>query len=143
MPKPLLLHGKCRSQPTVAAGTSDSENNLHYLIDKRSGITFLVDTGATLSVFPATFADITIMQRSPTTLSAANGSAIPTYGKKRINCSGYRRALLRGLVIRRRKTPALGDYLFHHAFLHLGKNTEFFLLKFIAAKLVTTTFIAP
>ena len=118
MPKPLLLHGKRGSRPTVAAGTSGSENNLYYLIDKRSGITFLVDTGATLSFFPATFAGIAIRQRSPTTLSAANGSAIPTYGKKRINVTIGSSTIPWDFILAKVTRPLLGaDFLRHYGLL--------------------------
>ena len=116
MPKPLLLHGKRGSRPTVAAGTSGSENNLYYLIDKCSSITFLVDTGATLSVFPATFADITIRQCSPTTLPAANGSAIPTYDKKRINVTISSSTIPWDFILA--KVTLLGaDFLCHYGLL--------------------------
>ena len=118
MLKPLLLHGKCRSRPTVAEGTSGSKNNLYYLIDKRSGITFLVDTGATLSVFPATFADIAIRQRSPTALSAGNGSAIPTYGKKRINVTIGSSTIPWDFILAKVTRPLLGaDFLRHYGLL--------------------------
>ena len=55
-----------------------------YVLDKATNIKFLVDSGAEVSLFPATTADRTSGRSGPA-LMAANGSAIPSFGLRSIS----------------------------------------------------------
>ncbi|GFW83533.1 gag-pol polyprotein [Trichonephila clavipes] len=57
--------------------------NRVLLADSSSKITFLIDTGADISVIPKSFAPHAKVQQG-LTLYASNGTKIPTYGTKRI-----------------------------------------------------------
>ena len=63
-----------------AIGLNDS---LLFVWDKNSGRRFLVDTGAEVSILPATGLDTRIGQSGPA-LKAANGSTIRTYGVRTV-----------------------------------------------------------
>jgi len=57
-----------------------------FIVDKKSKITFLVDTGADFSVWPASpHHKWSIKHDNNFTLFAANGSTINTYGEKIIS----------------------------------------------------------
>ncbi len=76
--------GKRPGQPPVgAAAVGPTLNSLFYVHDRQSGRRFLVDTGAEVSVLPATAID---KQSGPQgkQLTAANGSTIRTYGTRTI-----------------------------------------------------------
>lgn len=75
------IFGKRQRQPlgVAAAGTPHHSNTL-LVKDRKAGHTYLVDTGAEVSVYPASAQDRKRLQ--PTTaLSAANGTSIRTWGK--------------------------------------------------------------
>lgn len=74
----MLMGGKRPGQPLVAAAAGQS-NGLLYLTDSLSKTQFLVDTGAEISVLPATGLDTRTKQLGPPLL-AANGSHIQTFG---------------------------------------------------------------
>ena len=57
-----------------------------YLLDHVSNTRFLVDSGAEVSLFPASTADKARGPHGPA-LIAANGSPIESYGTKQINIS--------------------------------------------------------
>ena len=78
-----------RVSATHAAGPHDSR--LLFVEDVNSRCKFLVDTGAEVSVFPATPGDR--FQASPfSSLKAANGSNIAVYGQRSLNLNlGLRR----------------------------------------------------
>ena len=63
----------------AAAGSLQS--NTLSVEDKKSGLSYLVDTGAEVSVYPASAQDRRTLQPS-NTLSAANGTSIRTWGKR-------------------------------------------------------------
>ena len=65
----------------MVAGLKDC---LLYVSDRKSGRRFLVDTGAEISVIPATGLK-TRTSASSQPLLAANGSSIQTYGKHNLN----------------------------------------------------------
>ena len=71
--------------PKIAAVTRcrDKQARLLYVKDDSSRRCFLVDTGALVSVFPASGLDIHSHHARPL-LEAANGSTIHTYGEKQI-----------------------------------------------------------
>lgn len=86
-----------------------------FIYDKSTGKKFLVDTGANVSVLPATPRD---KQRTPTNyLYAANGSQIPTYGERTIVLNiGMRRAYSWRFMVGTVSRPILGaDFLHYHA----------------------------
>ena len=63
-----------------------SPRSTMYLLDQVSNTRFLVDSGAEVSLFPATTADKARGPHGPA-LIAANGSPIKSYGTKQINIS--------------------------------------------------------
>lgn len=64
-------------------GTGVSNSNTFSVLDHRTGQHFLIDTGADVSVYPASAQDRKSNPPS-TTLSAANGTSIHTWGKRNI-----------------------------------------------------------
>ena len=66
-----------------AMSQSHCRPQLLYVRDGNSGRTFLIDTGARVSVFPATGADTRSGNSGPQ-LEAANGTAIRSYGSRNI-----------------------------------------------------------
>ena len=78
--------GKHQGQSPVAAvagQTSNQKSRLLYAVDRNSGRRFLVDSGAEVSVFPASPYQIQLgSQGLP--LAAANGSSINTFGTRNI-----------------------------------------------------------
>ncbi|KII61927.1 Transposon Ty3-G Gag-Pol polyprotein [Thelohanellus kitauei] len=65
---------------------SNSDSSLLlYIHDGNSGVRFLIDTGAEISVIPATRHDRLNHQDNGCSLVAANGSQIKTYGNKQIS----------------------------------------------------------
>eukprot|EP00731_Ephydatia_muelleri_P021797 Em0014g388a len=78
--KPCSWSGK---EQAIVAMTASHNTGLFFLWDKISGRQFLVDTGAEISVIPATASDKrnTHDKQGPL-LSAANGTTIKTYGSR-------------------------------------------------------------
>lgn len=76
----------------ATAATGQSPSRLYYATDRTTGLRFLVDTGAELSVIPAENSRRYI--RNPlTTLQAANGTRIATFGHKSLTLDlGLRRS---------------------------------------------------
>ena len=68
-----------RTQSATLASATDHAKGLLFLCDEISGRQFLVDTGAEISVLPATRLDKRTGPSGPVLL-AANGSSIKTYG---------------------------------------------------------------
>ena len=68
-------------QKPVVASATGANRSLLFLLDEVSGKKFLVDTGAEMSVIPATREDERTRPLGPC-LSAANGSSIKTYGTR-------------------------------------------------------------
>ena len=92
-------------------------NSLFHVYDKSSRCKFLVDTGAEVSVFPATSLDRRF-GRKGLDLQAANGSRIKSYGSKllkiRLPCGTFRWSFILADV----GQPLLGaDFLRQHALL--------------------------
>ena len=79
MYKAMCMVGKRAGRASVVATASGLKDGLLFVCDKISGERFLVDTGAEVSVFPATGL-ITRTKHPGASLVAANGSAIKTYG---------------------------------------------------------------
>ena len=83
MCKAMCLVGKRADRASVVATASGLKDGLLFVRDEISGERFLVDTGAEVSVFPATGL-ITRTKQPGTSQVAANGSTIKTYGTRSI-----------------------------------------------------------
>ncbi|GFO46489.1 hypothetical protein PoB_007299400 [Plakobranchus ocellatus] len=76
-------------QGVAAAGTPHQPNMLSVM-DRTSGLSYLVDTGAEVSVYPASVQDRRAQQPT-TTLTVANGTSIYTWGRRSVSLAiGHR-----------------------------------------------------
>ena len=73
------LVGKRAGRSPIVATAASLNDSLLFVCDSHSGRRFLVNTGAEVSVLPATGLDTRIGEPGPS-LKAANGSSIKTYG---------------------------------------------------------------
>ncbi|XP_055604919.1 uncharacterized protein LOC129753145 [Uranotaenia lowii] len=116
-------------------------------VDK-SSVSFLIDTGADISVIPPTPREL-MNPKKTDQLFAANGSAINTYGTKRLNINiGLRRPFVWVFTIADVKSPIIGaDFLKHHDLLvdlHRSKlienqiNLEINNMNVVSEPLITT-----
>ena len=80
----MVEFGKRQSQSLVAVATGRHGQGLLFLCDSISKRQFLVDTGAEVSVLPATGLDTRTRQPGPPLL-AANGNSITTYGTRTLS----------------------------------------------------------
>lgn len=105
---------------TSAPGLSTSR--LLHIHDPTNHLTFLVDTGAAVSVLPPSPAD----RKHPQlhfNLQAANGSSIPTFGRKSLTLTlGLRRSLPWIFVVADVSRPILGADFLHHFHLSVDLN---------------------
>lgn len=89
-----------------------------FIVDKKSKIQYLIDTGSDLCVLPKSFLK---QYRAPTnyTLTAANGSIIHTYGLLKLHLDlGLRRDFVWNFVVADVDKPIIGsDFLSHYALL--------------------------
>ena len=70
----------------MASATDSTLNSLFFVNDQRTSRSFLVDSGAEVSVLPASSEDRrSASNGKSTSLSAANGSSIPTFGKRSLS----------------------------------------------------------
>lgn len=107
--------GKRPDPPLEAASGAGSETSrLFFVQDKNTGLRFLVDTGAAVSVLPVT-AMSTKPQRANVTLQAANKSAIATYGERALTLNiGLRRPLRWIFLVADVTDPILGADFLHN-----------------------------
>ena len=92
-------------------------NRLLHVQDQRSGRQFLVDTGAQVSVIPASGFDRISGQTGPK-LVAANGSPIPTFGKREIQLRLGDRTYRWSFIAAKVSKPIIGaDFLCWHSLL--------------------------
>ena len=78
------MDGKRVGRPSVmAAAAGFSQKRLFFIRDCLSGLFFLVDTGAEVSIFPASNIDRRSGRTGPT-LRAVNGSSINTFGVRTV-----------------------------------------------------------
>ena len=109
----MLLLGKCCGRPSVAGATAgrSQRDPLLFAFDHNSGQRFLVDTGAEVSVLPASSSD----KRSTcvsSTLVAANHTPIRTYGNRTISLDFNNRHFTWNFTIADVPQPLLGaDFL--------------------------------
>ena len=113
----LHVSGKRPGRPLVAMAVGQNKTRLLYAWDRNSGRRFLVDTGAEVSVFPASMADRR-SGRQGLQLTAANGSNICTYGKRTIPLRFNKHCFQWTFTIAQVSQPLLGaDFLRAHALL--------------------------
>ena len=113
MPPALHLPGKRTGQPLVATGAAGrSQSRLFYIQDRTSGVRFLVDTGAEVSVLPPSGPPST---HRPTGFDT-NNSAIATFGTRSLTLNlGLRRTFRWIFIVADVKNPILGaDFLRHY-----------------------------
>ncbi|GBN30170.1 hypothetical protein AVEN_57021-1 [Araneus ventricosus] len=92
------------------------QNNCRLVIhDRPSGLNFLVDTGADISVVPPSSAE-RCKPKSLLNLLAANGTKINTYGTRNLSLNiGLRRIFPWSFIIADVSRPILGaDFLTHY-----------------------------
>ena len=107
----LRLVGKRAGRPPVVALAAGHNSGLLFLCDTVSKRQFLVDTGAEVSVLPATGLDRRTRQTGPPLL-AANGSSIGTYGTRTLSLHFASNTYQWKFVIAEVSRPLLGaDFL--------------------------------
>ena len=103
-----------RVAATDSVGTSEVKSRLFRIFDKSSGISFLVDTGAEVSILPASFQSAS-SKPIPTSvkLQAVNGSSISTFGQRSLTLDlGLRRTFRWIFIIADLPLPIIGaDFL--------------------------------
>ena len=111
------VHGKRRSRSSVVASSAGQLNSMLFIMDDNSAKRFLVDTGASVSVFPALHKDRHSGVRTPS-LVAANGTNIATFGTREMSLTLDRCNYTWPFIIADVKTPLLGaDFLQANALL--------------------------
>lgn len=91
----LMAHGKRsgRSSITAAGDQGQASSRLFHITDRTTGLRLLVDTGAEVSIIPASKTDRRLREKS-TPLQAINSSVIATYGQKSLTLDlGLKRKL--------------------------------------------------
>ena len=107
----LRFRGKRPSRPPIVATAAGATNSLLFLVDGHSAKRFLVDTGAAVSVYPASLRDISGGSHTRS-LVAANGSNIATYRTRRMHLRLENQYNTWPFILADVKTPLLGaDFL--------------------------------
>ena len=113
----MLIHIAVKRLGRPLMATSESglyTCRLLHVTDRTNNVTFLVDTGAQVSVLPATRTD-RLKKQEGRTLSAINGAAIETYGTRSLTLDlGLRRTFRWIFVIADVHKPLLGADFLHH-----------------------------
>ena len=142
MHKTLQIPGKLPVRPSVAEVAGHNINRLFYTRDRVSRRRFLVDTGAEVSVLPATRAD-KYSNKQGVKLTAANESRIGTFGKCTISLHFDKQHFQWTFTVADVSQPLLGaDFLRAHSLLvdvkgqQLIDSSDFTL---IGVRSVTTT----
>lgn len=111
-------------EQTLAAAETSVPSTSHrlFITDRNSKLTFLVDTGANISVIPKRTG--TRPKPLPFTLYAANNSVIPTYGETTLDLDlRLRRPYRWKFIIADVSKPIIGaDFLKHHRLIVDLKN---------------------
>ena len=111
--------GKRDGQPLMATSvTGQQPSRLFYVTDSVTGLRFLVDTGAEISVIPPS-ATGRKTQKDSLSLQAVNSTPIATYGTQLLTLNiGLRRKFQWIFIIADVKNPILGaDFLRHYSLL--------------------------
>ena len=95
---------------------SQVPSRLFYVTDKATGLRFLVDTGAEVSVIPSSVSDRN-HHKSNLTLQAVNNTSIATYGNRLLTLNiGLRRTFQWVFIIADVKNPIIGaDFIRHYS----------------------------
>ena len=115
----MLLFGKRPGRPLMATSVPGQvPSRLFYVTDKATGLCFLVDTGAEVSVIPPSATDRN-HRKSNLTLQAVNNTSIATYGNRLLTLNiGLRRTFQWVFIIADVKNPIIGaDFLRHYSLL--------------------------
>ena len=116
MREALFLHQpavKPERQVLMAHNTCPPTVKLLHVHDRLSGISFLVDTGAEVSVLPATLRQKSLPPISH--LYAANGSRIPVFHRQTLQLELHlRRSFTWTFYVAAVSTPILGADFLHH-----------------------------
>ena len=140
-----LLLGREKVRPVTSSGKVAGLNDcLLYVSDRKSGRRFLVDTGAEISVIPATGLK-TLISASSQPLLAANGSNNQTYGKHNLNLRLRTGDYRWNFVVTEVTRPLLGaDFLRAHSLLvDLNTNQLIDANTFSSTPLIHTSLLAP
>ena len=117
-----------RSLDVAAANKTDSISPYKgfYVCDNISNRRFLVDTGAFVSVFPASDDDRATLQPDDLQLVSATGASIKTYGSRTIVLNFAGRDYSWPFIVADVRKPLLGaDFLAHHSLLVDVANRRF------------------
>ena len=118
-------YGKCKSPCTYSGkslaamnSSGQKQGHLFHVVDKSSGLRFLVDTGAEVSVIPPSQTDRKCPQQN-FTLQAVNNTSITTYGSRSLTLNlGLRRTFRWIFIIADVQHPILGaDFLCNYSLL--------------------------
>ena len=100
----------------MAATVGQNLDSLLFVRDTISGRNFLVDTGAAVSIYPASKADRN-SNRIGSRLQAANATSIRSYGTRIVPLNINSKVLHWEFIIANVAKPLLGaDFLCHHGF---------------------------
>ena len=113
MPSSMLLFGKRPGRLLMATSVPGQvPSRLFYVTDKATGLRFLVDTGAEVSVIPPSVSDRN-HHKSNLTLQAVNNTSIVTYGNQLLTLNiGLCRTFQWVFIIADVKNPIIGaDFL--------------------------------
>ena len=109
--------GKRPSRPAIASLSASSTHSPLHVWDRNSGRRYLVDTGAQVSVLPASVQDKRSGRHGPN-LVAANGSVICTFGTRTVFLFIGAQRFEWDFFLAEVSQPILGaDFLRHHALL--------------------------
>ena len=115
----LFTIGKRPGQSLAAtSATGLQQSRLFYVTDHSTGLRFLVDTGAEISVIPPSRTERK-HQQDDFSLQAVNNTAIATYSRRSLTLDlGLRRTFRWVFVVADVKNPILGaDFLRHYCLL--------------------------
>jgi len=137
----LNSRGKRQSQQlnVASAGTLASITNTFSITDNKSRQQFLIDTGADVSVYPASPNERKFNKPS-ISLSAANGTSIQTWGKRVFNLQfNWNKPITHEFVLADVTRPILGaDFFIQHELLIDLKGRRLMSLNNVLARLQPT-----
>lgn len=108
-----LRLGKLQGKPLVASTGCPAPSGRIFVVERKSKVQYLVDTGSDLCVYPRTAIRIPVQAKTKYELYAANGTIIATYGHVNLHLDlGLRRDFRWRFVIADVSKPIIGvDFL--------------------------------